>query len=159
MGLFGQTLQSKRGEESTTAALAGRTAIAIYFSAHWCPPCRGFTPTLAKAYKDALKSKGLEVVFVSSDRSQSDFNSYYKEMPWLAVPFAHRDVKEALSKKFKVQGIPTLVILDAEGNVITKDGRSKVASDPKGAQFPWKPPSFADIIGEKFRRGDTIVGK
>lgn len=159
--LFGETLQGKhcQGEVSTTSALAGSTAVAIYFSAHWCPPCRGFTPSLVEAYKSALKSKGLQVVFVSSDNSKSEFDRYYQEMPWLAVPFARRDVKEALSKKFKVQGIPTLVILDAEGNIITKDGRSKVASDPKGAQFPWKPPSFADIIGEKFRRGDTIVGK
>lgn len=28
----------------------------FYFSAHWCPPCRGFTPTLSKAYT-ALKKQ------------------------------------------------------------------------------------------------------
>jgi len=157
--LFGETLLSKHGEVSTTTALAGNAVIAIYFSAHWCPPCRGFTPQLAKAYKGALKSKGMQVVFVSSDRSDSDFNSYYKEMPWLALPFARRDVKEALSKKFKVQGIPTLVLLDAEGNIITADGRSKIASDPQGAQFPWKPRPFKEMIGDQFRKGDTMVGK
>jgi len=157
--LFGETLLSKHGEVSTTTALAGSAVIAIYFSAHWCPPCRGFTPQLAKAYKEALKSKGMQVVFVSSDRSESDFKSYYKEMPWLAVPFARSDVKDALSKKFKVQGIPSLVILDAEGNIITADGRSKVASDPKGAHFPWRPRSFKEIIGDQFRKGDTMMGK
>jgi nucleoredoxin len=157
--LFGQTLQGKQGEVSTATALAGSNAVAIYFSAHWCPPCRGFTPSLANAYKNALKAKGLEVVFVSSDRSESDFSKYYKEMPWLALPFGRRDVKETLSKKFKVQGIPTLVILDAEGQIITTDGRSKVASDPQGANFPWKPRSFQEIIGEKFCKGDETVGK
>merc|ERR1719159_1649721 len=136
IGLFGEKLQGKNGELSTTTALAGKTAVAIYFSAHWCPPCRGFTPSLADSYTKALKGKGMEVVFVSSDRSEADFKGYYKEMPWLAVPFARRDVKEALSKKFKVQGIPSLVILDAEANTITTDGRSKVASDPKGDGFP-----------------------
>merc|ERR1719375_2520283 len=100
----------------------------------------------------------MEVVFVSSDHSQPEFNEYYKEMPWLAVPFASRDIKDALSKKFKVQGIPNLVILDADGNLITKDGRSKISSDPKGGQFPWKPRQFKDIIGDKFRKGDSIVG-
>merc|ERR1712110_541325 len=80
-------------------------------------------------------------------------------MPWLTVPFSRRDVKEALSKQFKVQGIPTLVILDREGNVITTDGRSKVLSDPKGDAFPWVPKSFSEAIGNSFRKGDAVVGK
>ena len=25
--------------------------VGVYFSAHWCPPCRGFTPVLANHYK------------------------------------------------------------------------------------------------------------
>jgi len=28
---------------------AGRT-LGLYFSAHWCPPCRGFTPKLGKKW-------------------------------------------------------------------------------------------------------------
>jgi nucleoredoxin len=31
----------------------------LYFSAHWCPPCRGFTPALAKFFK-AANSDNLE---------------------------------------------------------------------------------------------------
>jgi nucleoredoxin len=39
-------------------------------------------------------------------------------MPWLAIP--HGDSRsEALSERFGVEGIPTLVIIDPEGNVIT----------------------------------------
>eukprot|EP00747_Dinoflagellata_sp_TGD_P141218 gnl/TRDRNA2_/TRDRNA2_176097_c0_seq2.p1 gnl/TRDRNA2_/TRDRNA2_176097_c0~~gnl/TRDRNA2_/TRDRNA2_176097_c0_seq2.p1 ORF type:complete len:657 (+),score=111.03 gnl/TRDRNA2_/TRDRNA2_176097_c0_seq2:143-2113(+) len=157
--LLGDTLKTKKGQVSTTTALAGKSAVGIYFSAHWCPPCRGFTPELAKVYKGALAAKGLEIVFVSSDRTESDFEGYYKDMPWLAVPFAARELKEKLSKKFKVQGIPTLVILDAEANTITLDGRSKVSMDPKGKQFPWKPRPFADVLGDSFCRGDAVVGK
>jgi len=159
VALFGETLRGKKGEIATEVALSGKAAVAIYFSAHWCPPCRGFTPALAKAYTQSLKAKGMEVVFVSSDRSDADFENYYNEMPWLAVPFAKREIKEKLSKRFKVQGIPNLVILDADANVITTDGRSKVTSDPTGTGFPWKPRPFAEIIGDKFLKGDTIVGK
>ena len=31
--------------------------IGLYFSAHWCPPCRAFTPKLVRAYTEHLKAK------------------------------------------------------------------------------------------------------
>ena len=37
-----------------------------------------------------------------------------------------------MDEKFEVQGIPTLVVLSADGTVITNDGRGAVQS--KGAQ-------------------------
>jgi nucleoredoxin len=43
-------LTKKRGEIQTQEALAGKKLVALYFSAHWCPPCRGFTPALAQFY-------------------------------------------------------------------------------------------------------------
>ena len=56
-----------------------------------CPPCRGFTPKLAEFYEMMKKSKKeFEIVFASSDKDQSSFDSYMKEMPWLAIPFAGR---------------------------------------------------------------------
>ena len=39
-------------------------------------------------------------------------------LPWLALPFDKRKEKEALSRHFGVQGIPTLVTLDEELNVV-----------------------------------------
>ena len=40
------------------AALEGKV-YGIYFSAHWCPPCRQFTPRLAQTY-NALRAAGRE---------------------------------------------------------------------------------------------------
>jgi nucleoredoxin len=152
--LLGEKLQGKDGEVSTREALAGKEAVMLYFSAHWCPPCRGFTPKFAEWYSKDLKAKGSEVIFVSSDRDEDSFKDYYKEMPWLALTYSERDLKEKLSKKYKVQGIPTVVILDGSANVITKDGRAAISGDPTGADFPWKPKTLPEIMA-----GLKLVGK
>jgi len=155
--LLGETLTSEAGDVSTTDAVAGKSTIALYFSAHWCPPCQQFTPVLAKQYKSALKGKGMEIVFVSSDKDDEKFNEYFKDMPWLALPFADRDRKAQLSKKYKVKGIPTLVILDAtDGKVITTDGRSKI-DDLEG--YPWAPKPLSELIGDSFVGKKGTVGK
>jgi len=152
--LLGEKLQSKSGEVSTAEALAGKKAICLYFSAHWCPPCRGFTPQLAQWYEKDLKSKGVEVVFVSSDKDAGSFDEYFAEQPWLALSYADRSRKETLSSKFKVQGIPTVVILDGTGKLITKDGRSALSQDPTGEDIPWKPKSLKEILD-----GAKLLGK
>jgi nucleoredoxin len=144
--LFGEKLQSKSGEVKTSEALTGKGGIALYFSAHWCPPCRSFTPKFAEMYSNALAEKGLEVVFVSSDKDEKAFNEYYSEQPWLSLPYSDRTRKEQLSKKFKVKGIPALIILDGEGKLITKDGREAVSEDPKGEKFPWIPKKVSDVL-------------
>jgi len=125
----------------------GGKVVGIYFSAHWCPPCRGFTPQLAKLYTTYKGAgKNFEIVFASSDRDEKAFSEYFAEMPWLAIPYSERECKEKLSKKFKVKGIPTLVILDTDGSVITTDGRSAVTEDATGENFPWKPKPLSEIL-------------
>ena len=123
--MFGDVLVGRDGtEHDTKTALAGKT-VGIYFSAHWCPPCRQFTPSFARAYEQLTGEMGkdFEVVFVSSDRDEAAFDEYRGEMPWLALPFSARDVKAKLSATFKVNGIPALVVLDETGATVTTDGR------------------------------------
>merc|ERR1719428_2138491 len=66
-------------------------------------------------------------------------------MPWLALPF-ESDKKQALDKKFKVQGIPTIILLDADGNLLNKDGRTAISSDPTGEDFPWRTKTLAELL-------------
>mmetsp|Transcript_119914 Transcript_119914/g.274751 ORF Transcript_119914/g.274751 Transcript_119914/m.274751 type:complete len:281 (-) Transcript_119914:171-1013(-) len=159
--LLGPTLVGQDGNVDTSS-LDGKT-IGLYFSAHWCPPCRGFTPKLAEWYAKDLQSKGLEVVFLSSDKDEESFKGYFNEMPWLALPFADRARKEQLSQKFQVRGIPTLVLLKSSGELITLDGRSAVCEDPTGVNFPWTPAPFS--LGKFFlgKAGDipadSVAGK
>jgi nucleoredoxin len=48
---------------------------------------------------------------VSSDKDATQFEEYYGEMPWLALPFSDRQRKEALSQFFGVSGIPHFVMV------------------------------------------------
>eukprot|EP00392_Amoebophrya_sp_AT5.2_P005635 g5644.t1 len=109
-----------------------------------------FTPELGKWYTQDLKSKGFEIIFVSSDRDENAFNEYSGEQPWLSLPYSERDRKDKLSKKYKVEGIPSFVILAPDGSTITKKGREAVSQDPKGEDFPWYPKSLQQILGSEF---------
>merc|ERR1712224_225099 len=126
-GLFGDTILTKDGEKPTKEVLADKDYVMVYFSAHWCPPCRGYTPQLTEAYTKSEKKEKVAVVFVSSDRDQGAFDEYYGEMSFFALPFSKRDEKQKLSEKYDVKGIPTLVLLDGageckEGNIRGKHG-------------------------------------
>eukprot|EP01038_Epipyxis_sp_PR26KG_P011863 gene11863-15873_t len=153
--LFGDSLATASGLVNTTEYLQTKKAVGLYFSAHWCPPCRGFTPELVKFYKNLSKSKDFEIVFLSSDRDEGSFNSYFNEMPWSALPFEKRDLKAKLSSKFGVSGIPMLIWLGPDGSIITKGGRAKVTSDPNGEEFPWYPQTVQDSLGKSFLENST----
>lgn len=120
--------------------------IGIYFSAHWCPPCRGFTPELIKTYKKLQEAgKPFEIIFASSDRDEPSFKEYFGEMPWLALPYSERAAKEKLSKVFGVDGIPSFHIIEHDGTVINNSGRGAVGGDPEGSDFPWHPKPVNDL--------------
>jgi len=116
------------------AVLANKKLIAFYFSAHWCGPCRKFTPQLVEYYNRVVaEHPEFEIVFYSHDRSPADFESYVREanMPWPAIDFAKLKGKEALTKNAG-NGIPSLVLVDASGNVISSSqnvGPQKVLAD------------------------------
>mmetsp|Transcript_67859 Transcript_67859/g.196346 ORF Transcript_67859/g.196346 Transcript_67859/m.196346 type:complete len:525 (+) Transcript_67859:175-1749(+) len=111
-GLFGPQLLTKAGLQSTSQALAGAKVVLVYFSAHWCPPCRQFTPGLARAFEALGKGqRQVQVVFSSMDRDVGSFNEYYGQMPWFAMPFGNQQ-GQMLGTAFGVRGIPAVVALN-----------------------------------------------
>lgn len=122
---FSDGLVDADGKAVDVSSLDGKV-VAVYHSAHWCPPCRAFTPQLV-AFANAHKDK-LAVVFVSYDRTPADMTTYMKEtkMPWAAVPY-----KSAAGKKNAdengIRGIPTLLVYGKDGALITKNGRDLAA--------------------------------
>lgn len=133
--IVGTEILGKDGNKATLEA----KYVGLYFSAHWCPPCRQFTPELVTFYQHLKDTKPgqLEIIFISWDGDEDSYKEYYNSMPWLSLPF-DSDLKEKLGEKYQVQGIPSLVLLDgATGEVVRKQARGMVDSDPSGDKFPW----------------------
>ena len=59
-----------------------------------------FTPSLPSSLPHPPSCPLTQVVFASSDQGQEAFDSYHAEMPWLAIDYADRAKKDALSKKY-----------------------------------------------------------
>jgi nucleoredoxin len=100
--------------------LAPKQIYGLYFSAHWCAPCRKFTPQLVAYYNQiAHDHPEFEIIFVSADKSAEDMATYMREsgMPWPAIEYGKLANVPALVK-YAGSGIPDLVIVDASGKVL-----------------------------------------
>ncbi|XP_015683215.1 nucleoredoxin [Protobothrops mucrosquamatus] len=120
--------------------------VGVYFSAHWCPPCRSLTRVLVESYRK-IKEAGqkFEIIFVSADRSEESFKQYFSEMPWLSIPYADEGRRSRLNRLYGIQGIPTLIVLDTKGDVITRQGRVEVLNDIECQEFPWHPKPVLEL--------------
>ena len=120
--------------EDVTTELKGK-AVALYFSAHWCPPCRRFTPILKDFYEDVnSEEQVLEIIFVSSDDSEGAQQQYLKEAhgDWLVVGYDDPS-REELKQRYgcfagkeqgkwpsvsRRNGIPGLVVVTPDGGEV-----------------------------------------
>ena len=131
--LLGSTLLTnvKGPAKKTKDLLEGKDLVLLYFSASWCSPCKTFSPILAQFYNAIAKDASIEIVYISSDRTVDDFDSYYGKMPWLSIPLVEGSakIKNNLSQTLRIAGIPTLVVLDAKtGEFITGLAREDVTA-------------------------------
>lgn len=101
-------------------ALAEKKLFLIYFSAHWCPPCRLFTPGLVNYYNEVVaKHPEFDVIFVSRDKSPFGMETYMREanMPWPAIEYEKIPAKPGI-QRYAGRGIPDLVLVDGTGKVL-----------------------------------------
>jgi nucleoredoxin len=138
--LKGDLVRSQNGAlvPADDEALLRKKLIAYYFSAHWCAPCRKFTPQLVEYYnRVAPQHPEFEVIFYSFDKSATAMEAYMREtnMPWPAIDYQKLADKEVL-KKSAGDGIPSLVLVDETGKLISSSyagkqylGPAKVLAD------------------------------
>ncbi|MBF0499939.1 MAG: redoxin family protein [Candidatus Riflebacteria bacterium] len=133
---FPDGLLNAKGEPVGIEQL-GNKIVGIYYSAHWCPPCRAFSPKLVE-FRNAHKDD-FEIVFVSSDKGEKEQFGYMSDlkMEWLTMKY-QSPAAEALKTKYNVEGIPTLIILSPKGETISQDGRGDVTNSPDTCLDTWK---------------------
>jgi hypothetical protein len=83
-----------------------------------CEECRKLTTELIKFYGENKKNASIEIIFVSLDKTEKEMMEQIKAM---SIPFPIVDFKEIAKigvTKFTGQELPSLVLLDKEGNIV-----------------------------------------
>jgi thiol-disulfide isomerase/thioredoxin len=114
----GTLLKSPGNPVPIADALGGKEFVLLYASAHWCPPCRKYTPMLANWYNTVRNH--VEIVFLSADHDANGFKSYFATHPWMAVDYDD-DAREILLGTIEVKGIPRLVVVSGSTGKIIED--------------------------------------
>ncbi|QDU96893.1 TlpA family protein disulfide reductase [Lignipirellula cremea] len=104
------------GAEFDWAAYRGKVVV-VDFWASWCGPCRAEMPHLKKLYED-LQDRGFDVVGVNLDKDAEAMATFIAEQKLNWTNIAGEGTKE-LANKYGVRGIPTLMLIDADGNVVS----------------------------------------
>ena len=109
--------------------LAGKR-LGLYFSAGWCPACTRFEPTLL-AFREACKQRStpIELIYVSSDRSEADARHRASSLRLSAVPYEHVDQLKMQHRVWsgmeagklgrgRRSGVPAIVVLSPDGEEV-----------------------------------------
>jgi thiol-disulfide isomerase/thioredoxin len=106
----------------------------VYFGAHWCRPCREFSPHLVESYSRLKELAGdrLELVFVSSDHSYDDQALYAREigMPWPILKFSDVGSVRPI-ERWEGPAIPDLIVITREGDLLYDSFRGEAYLGPQ----------------------------
>lgn len=107
------TVKTLTGNKRSLTDFRGKVVL-IDFWATWCPPCRKGLPetqALAKSYAD----KGLAVLAIS-DEDAKTVAPFIKSNHYTFPTYLDTDSK--MSTRYKIEAIPTVVILDKTGHLV-----------------------------------------
>lgn len=124
------TVKNLKGKETVfkPSTLFKGKAVLIDFWASWCGPCRQAIPVLKQLY-ETYSSQGIEFVSISVDEKDADWKKALssENMPW--TQFQALNGGEEAMKLYQFCGIPHFVLLDQEGNIISRNLTVKKLED------------------------------
>lgn len=132
------SLLSRDDTTVLSSSLTGKIT-ALFFAASTSKPCQILAPKLAAIYTELEKAEKLfEVVLVSSDTDKAAYDTFRKSLPFPALRFEEKGVRESLEKQFEASVVPSLVLFDEQGKLITTKGKEAVFVGGAKA-YPYKP--------------------
>jgi len=134
MEINGTLLNGKPFDQKT---LAGKVVL-VDFWATWCGPCVAEIPNVLEQYEKYHKD-GFEVVGISLDQEREALEKFVTEqkVPW---PILFEEPKgdgwqHPLATFYGISGIPTVILIGRDGNVITLDARGEKLGERLDAIF------------------------
>lgn len=106
--------KSVDGEEIKVSDYKGKVVI-VSFWASWCAPCRKELPVLGGIQKSATPEK-LQVISINIDEDRAIFKKIATAISGTQMKLVY-DGKKKIGRKYGVEGIPHMVIIDKEGKV------------------------------------------
>jgi len=89
-------------------------------SAFWCGPCRLEMPRIVAEYPNMIKDNRMELILISHDHSVKGALRYLElfSAPFAAVMYRSKERKLLPGCEEDVFGIPTIIVVDAQGQLI-----------------------------------------
>jgi cytochrome c biogenesis protein CcmG, thiol:disulfide interchange protein DsbE len=113
-------LPSLNGSMVRLSKFKGERPVLIYFWATWCPYCVAMRPDFIKL-REKVGPSEMEILGINVGGSDSlERLKRYQEGHPVSWPILY-DGDGKVMKAYKVQGIPLVVLVDKEGNVVYRE--------------------------------------
>ena len=115
------------GRKIDATKMKGKVVL-VDFWATWCGPCIAELPDLKKTYAK-YNNKGLEIIGISLDQSKDKLTKFIakEEIPW-PQQFDGLGWENEFAVKYGIRGIPTMWLIDKQGNLVDKNARATLDS-------------------------------
>jgi thiol-disulfide isomerase/thioredoxin len=135
MQITGTLLDGRPFDQKT---LAGKVVL-VDFWATWCGPCVAEIPNVMEQY-EKYHTQGFEVVGISLDEDRAALEAFVAEqkVPW---PILYEKPEgdgwqHPLAAYYGISGIPTVILIGRDGNVVTLNARGERLGEELAKLFP-----------------------